>query len=41
MDEYGNWIYLTPMLLGAPPACLPLLKRSFLTNDMIEGGLEE
>jgi hypothetical protein len=24
MDEYGNWIYLTPMLLGGSPPCLPL-----------------
>jgi TRAP-type uncharacterized transport system substrate-binding protein len=23
MDEYSNWIYLTPMALGALPPCLP------------------
>ena len=21
MDEYGNWIYLTPMVLGGTPPC--------------------
>jgi TRAP-type uncharacterized transport system substrate-binding protein len=29
MDEYGNWIYLTPMVLEAPRRCLPLLGNSW------------
>jgi len=28
MDEYGNWIYLTPMVLGASRRCSPLAGNS-------------